>query len=103
MSVVATLSQAAWLADGTDVGDETHKAGPIAILIIAILCVACFLLFRSMSKHLRRVRDDYPTDPAQAPADDAEPPTVSAGPAGPAAGRSAPKSRPHAPDDSASG
>ena len=58
MSVVGLLSQAAYLADDTDVGDETHKAGPLAILVIAVLCIACFLLFRSMSKHLRRVRDE---------------------------------------------
>lgn len=48
----------AYLADDTDVGDEKHKAGPIAIVVIAVLCIVCFFLFRSMSKHLRRVREN---------------------------------------------
>ncbi|MHA3703167.1 hypothetical protein ACXR2U_13395 [Jatrophihabitans sp. YIM 134969] len=64
MSVLAAgtagLTRLAYLADDTDVGDETHKAGPIAVVVIIVLCVACFILFRSMSKHLRRVREEFP-------------------------------------------
>lgn len=90
----AALTRSTFLADGTDVGDETHKAGPIAILVIAILCIACFLLFRSMSKHLRNVREDYPV--AAPPAEDLAPPTVSTGPA---VTHAVPKSRANTVDD----
>ncbi len=117
MSVLAALSQAAYLADDTDVGDETHKAGPVAILVIVVLCVACFLLFRSMSKHMRRVRDRFPDDvpsldtvppepddpatlPGDAPRSTAAgaPPATPGGAATPSVHRATPKSRPR--DDS---
>ncbi len=47
------------LADD-DSGGESKKAGPIALLVIVLLAISCFFLFRSMSKHLKRVRDDFP-------------------------------------------
>ena len=34
---------------------EGAKAGPIALLVILLLCIACYFLFRSMTKHLRKV------------------------------------------------
>ena len=30
--------------------------------MILLLCVAVYFLFKSMSKHLKRVRDDFPSD-----------------------------------------
>jgi hypothetical protein len=40
---------------------EAAKSGPIGLAIILILCVACYFLFKSMSKHLKTVREQYPT------------------------------------------
>ena len=63
------LHALAVLADD-DSGGESKKAGPIALLVILLLAIACFFLFRSMSKHLRRVRDDFPAGdraPASSP------------------------------------
>ena len=49
------------LADG-----ENKKSGPIGLAVILLLCVACYFLFKSMSKHLRKVREEFPADaPAQ--------------------------------------
>ena len=42
---------------------EAVKSGPIGLGIILILCVACYFLFKSMSKHLRTVREEFPTEP----------------------------------------
>jgi len=41
---------------------EAAKAGPIALLVILLLCTACYFLFRSMTKHLKKVRDDFPAE-----------------------------------------
>lgn len=41
-------------------GGESKKAGPIGLLVILLLAVACYFLFRSMTRHLRRVRDGFP-------------------------------------------
>jgi hypothetical protein len=41
---------------------EAAKAGPLAIIVIAVLCIACYFLFRSMSRHLRKVREQFPGD-----------------------------------------
>ena len=41
---------------------EAAKAGPLAVVVIAVLCLACYLLFRSMSRHLRKVREQFPGD-----------------------------------------
>ena len=46
---------------------EAAKAGPIGLAVIILLCVACYFLFKSMSKHLRNVRDNFPEDPPGAP------------------------------------
>jgi hypothetical protein len=40
---------------------EGAKASPLGLVVILLLCVACYFLFRSMSRHLRRVREDFPT------------------------------------------
>ena len=80
MHGVAALSVARMLADGDDGGGESKKAGPIALAVILVLVVACYFLFRSMTRHLRKVREEFPADDAQPPqpprppADDAQPP-----------------------------
>jgi hypothetical protein len=52
----------AWAA-GTG---EAAKAGPLALVVILSLCIACYFLFRSMSRHLKKVRQGLP---GQAPPD----------------------------------
>ncbi|MGH8922105.1 MAG: hypothetical protein ACRD0H_27820 [Actinomycetes bacterium] len=42
---------------------EGAKAGPWGLAIILLLCVACYFLFKSMSKHMRRVREQFPAEP----------------------------------------
>jgi hypothetical protein len=60
------------LAD--DSGGESKKAGPIALVVILLLAISCYFLFRSMTKHLRRVRDDFPADrPAAASPENDQP------------------------------
>jgi hypothetical protein len=46
---------------------QTNKAGPLALLVVALLGIATVLLVRSMSKHLRRVPESF--DPPAPPAD----------------------------------
>jgi hypothetical protein len=36
---------------------EAAKSGPIGFAVILVLCVVCYFLFKSMSKHLRKVRE----------------------------------------------
>jgi hypothetical protein len=43
-------------------GGEGVKSGPLGLAIILVLCVAVYFLFKSMSKHLRKVRDEFPSD-----------------------------------------
>ena len=46
---------------------EGMKSGPIGLAIVLLLCIACYFLFKSMSGHLRRVREDFPKDPPTGP------------------------------------
>jgi hypothetical protein len=47
---------------------ENQKSGPIGFAVILVLCVGCYFLFKSMSKHLRKVREQFPPDePPQQP------------------------------------
>jgi hypothetical protein len=39
---------------------EAAKSGPIGLAVILILCIVCYFLFKSMSKHLRTVRENFP-------------------------------------------
>jgi hypothetical protein len=39
---------------------EAKKAGPLALAVVLVLFVACYFLFRSMSRHLRKVRTEFP-------------------------------------------
>ena len=70
---------------------ESDKSGPIGLAVILVLCAVSYLLFRSMSRHMRKVRehppggepaapvrpDNAPTSPAQEtaqePAEDQSP------------------------------
>jgi len=59
---VVNIAARAILADdstGDDSG-ESKKSGPLGLVIIIALCVGCYFLFKSMSKHLRHVREDFP-------------------------------------------
>jgi hypothetical protein len=46
---------------------EGVKSGPIGLAVILVLCVAVYFLLKSMSKHLKKVRDEFPTDVAAPP------------------------------------
>jgi hypothetical protein len=47
---------------------EAAKSGPIGLAVILILCIVCYFLFKSMSKHMRKVREEFPVDtPAEEP------------------------------------
>lgn len=48
---------------------EAAKAGPIGLAVIILLCVACYFLFKSMSKHMRNVRERFPDPNADMAAD----------------------------------
>jgi hypothetical protein len=48
---------------------EAKKAGPLALAVVLVLFIACYFLFRSMSRHLRKVRTEFPVG-----ASGAEPP-----------------------------
>jgi hypothetical protein len=72
---------------------EAAKSGPIGLAIILILCVGCYFLFRSMAKHLRKVREEFPDDsaaddrtPARTPAQQVDRPGDTDQPDPPAAG-----------------
>jgi hypothetical protein len=41
---------------------EAVKSGPIGFAVILVLCVVCYFLFKSMSKHLKSVREGFPSD-----------------------------------------
>jgi hypothetical protein len=63
---------------------EAVKSGPIGLAIILILCIACYFLFKSMSRHLKAVREDFPKDtadgPGEPPAEPAQPVDTAAPP-----------------------
>ena len=59
-------------------GGESKKSGPIGLAVILVLCVACYFLFKSMSKHLRKVREEFPAEESASPppSDTAAPPSA---------------------------
>ncbi|MEO8889173.1 MAG: hypothetical protein ABI301_07300 [Jatrophihabitantaceae bacterium] len=63
-----------------DPSGEGAKAGPWGLATILVLCVACYFLFKSMSKHLRKVREEFPSD--DPPTGPSTGPSVAAKPAG---------------------
>jgi hypothetical protein len=46
-------------------GGEGVKSGPIGLAVILVLCIAAYFLFKSMSKHLKKVRDGFPVDASE--------------------------------------
>ena len=60
-------------------GGEGVKSGPIGLAVILVLCVAAYFLFKSMSKHLKKVRTEFPLDDAQQAAPQPMAPTDDAG------------------------
>jgi hypothetical protein len=60
---------------------EAAKSGPIGLAVILLLCIACYFLFKSLSKHLRTVRERYPQPPQQVDSTDAGPPSAPVQPA----------------------
>jgi hypothetical protein len=66
-----------------DSGEE-KKAGPLALAIILVLFIACYFLFRSMTRHLRKVRTQFPVgSTVEPPAAVAERPEVGGSSAAP--------------------
>lgn len=65
------------LATALLAGGENKKSGPIGLAVILVLCVACYFLFKSMSKHLRRVREEFPTDAPPQGGELSTPPSLS--------------------------
>jgi hypothetical protein len=72
----AVYHVALWLADDSDGGGEGKKSGPIGLVVIIVLCVVCYFLFKSMSKHLKKVREQPPGDSRTPPASAADPATA---------------------------
>jgi hypothetical protein len=46
---------------------EAAKSGPLGLAVILALCIACYFLFKSMSKHLRKVREEFPGQAGREP------------------------------------
>jgi len=70
MASGVTSGMASVLADGP----ETGKGSPVGLFVVLALCFVVYFLYRSMTKHLRRVPGsfDEPTAPdAPATKDDA--------------------------------
>ena len=55
--MVITASQVVAAGSG-----EAAKSGPIGFAVVLVLAVACYFLFKSMSKHMRTVREHFPTE-----------------------------------------
>jgi hypothetical protein len=77
-SVASVVLAAGGTTDDVDnEGGENSKAGPLGLAIILLLCIACYFLFRSMSRRLRNVRDNFPTElPGPPGSKSASPPPV---------------------------
>jgi hypothetical protein len=59
------------LVDVVAKSGEAVKSGPIGLAVILLLCIVCYFLFKSMSKHMRKVREEFP---AQDPDETSAPP-----------------------------
>jgi hypothetical protein len=78
---------------------EAAKSGPIGLAVILVLCIVCYFLFKSMSKHMRKVREEFPgqqssahtpgPSPSSAPAPSADPPSPAGPPTEASSGRPA--------------
>lgn len=49
-------------------GEDSGKAGPLGLLVVVVLGIACYFLFKSMSGHLRKVQHGFDTPAASPPA-----------------------------------
>ena len=78
------------LVDVVAKSGEAAKSGPIGLAVILILCIVCYFLFKSMSKHLRKVREEYPDE--QSSVEDPDASTAAARPADPPSGQRPPDS-----------
>ncbi len=80
----ATLILAASTPPSTSNGGEGKKASALGLAVILLLCVACYFLFRSMSRHMRKVQGgfsgatDHRPSASSAPSVSAAPPAPSA-------------------------
>lgn len=43
-------------------GEDSGKAGPLGLLVVVLLGIVCYFLFKSMSGHLRRVQHGFGDD-----------------------------------------
>jgi hypothetical protein len=60
MSVGAVVEAGSFLPGVLGAGDDQQKAAPLGLFVLVLLGVACYFLFKSMSRHLKRVREDFP-------------------------------------------
>ena len=65
MNAAVTLG-AVSRTSATVLAGENQKSGPIGLAVILVLCVVSYLLFKSMSRHMRKVREEVPDPDAQA-------------------------------------
>lgn len=55
-------------------GDSDLGAGFIAFMVVVALGIACYFLFKSMSRHLRKVPASFEPSPTDAKRDETESP-----------------------------
>lgn len=60
--MISTLGAAAVLADS-----DKGKGSPIGLFVVLLLVVAVYFLYRSMSKHIRRVPESFQATPGAEP------------------------------------
>jgi hypothetical protein len=48
-------------------GDDQQKAAPLGLFVLLLMGVGCYFLFKSMSRHLKRVREDFPVRSSAVP------------------------------------
>jgi hypothetical protein len=73
---------------------EAAKSGPIGFAVILVLCIACYFLFKSMSRHLKHVREEFPDGRKEQPPAEPKPAAESPAAGSPAAGSPAKPAQP---------
>ena len=61
--VLSLIYAAADWSAREDTVNESKKAGRWGLAIVLLFGIACYFLFRSMSRHLRKVREEFPEGP----------------------------------------